>query len=409
MARFANSVVVMTTAPRPRTPLLSRALLLRFVSVVGSSIGFFLPLSVVPMFADQAGAGGAAGLATGALLLTTVACELVTPRLVALAGYRWALGIGLVLLGAPALVLTVADSMWVIVAVSVVRGAGFAISVVAGGAITAMLIPPDRRGEGLGLVGLVGGVPGMLSLPAGVWAAAHWGYEPVFVVTAVASLLGLLSLPGVPKKGPVKAAHGVVTGLRNPMLMRPATLFAVSAAAAGVIITFLPLATSAQPVWVASSALLAQPAASTVCRWLAGRLGDRHGARRLLVPGLVVCVVGMAVIAATGTPAAVIGGALVFGAGFGVLQNASQALMYERVPVGGEGAVSAIWNAAYDMGMAAGALAVGPVIASIGYPATFLLTAVVMLPALALLRSPSRIHPRHEELPAPVKALAPTS
>ncbi|MFL6120094.1 MFS transporter [Actinophytocola sp.] len=375
----------------PRTRLVSRALLLRFVSIVGSSIGFYLPLSVVPLFARDAGAAGDAGLATVALLLATVAAELVTPRLVVRVGYRWALAVGLFLLGAPTIVLTFADSLWVIVAVSVVRGAGFAVAVVAGGAVTALLIPADRRGEGLALVGIVGGVPGLLALPAGVWAAAHWGYAPVFVTTTVATLLALLSVPGLPRRAAaVPAEDGVLAGLRNPSLTRPATIFAASTAAVGVLVTFLPLATSAQPAWVAATALLAQPAASTVTRWIAGRVGDRRGPACLLAPGLLLSAAGMALLAATGTPAAVIGGALVFGTGFGALQNATLALMYNRVPAGGESAVSAIWNAAYDLGMAAGALAAGLVITSIGYPTTFLLTAAVMLPALALSRRDRR-------------------
>jgi predicted MFS family arabinose efflux permease len=317
--------------------------------------------------------------------LATVACELVTPRLVTRVGYRWALALGLTLLGAPTIILTCSDSAWVIVAVSLVRGAGFAITVVAGGAVTATLIPADRRGEGLALVGLVGGVPGLLALPAGVWAAARWGYAPVFVVATVATLLDLLSVPGLPQRAASKKApghHGVLAGLRNPRLARPAAIFAASTAAVGVLVTFLPLATADRPAWVAASALLAQPAASTVARWIAGRLGDRYGSARLLWPGLALAVPGMVCLAATGTPAAVIGGALVFGAGFGVLQNATLALMYARVPDGGESTVSAIWNAAYDLGMAAGALGAGLVVASIGYSATFALSAAVMLPAL---------------------------
>src|SRR5262245_58276942 len=226
---------------RPVRPsLVSRALLLRFVSIVGSSIGFYLPLSVVPLYARQAGSDSGAGLATVALLLATVAAELVTPRLVARVGYRWALAIGLVLLGVPSMALTVSDDLWVIVAVSVVRGIGFAIAVVAGGAVTALLIPADRRGEGLALVGIVGGVPGLLALPAGVWAAAQWGYSPVFVMTTVATLLALLSVPGLPRLGATASddgGHGVFAGLRNPSLTRPATVFAVSCAAVGVIVT----------------------------------------------------------------------------------------------------------------------------------------------------------------------------
>ncbi|MCR6488863.1 MFS transporter [Amycolatopsis sp. OK19-0408] len=383
----------MTTDLQLKPRLVSRALLLRFVSIVGSSIGFYLPLSVVPLFAKQTGSDSGAGLATVALLLATVAAELVTPRLIARVGYRWALAVGLVLLGAPTAVLAFSSDVRVIVAVSVVRGIGFAIAIVAGGAVTALLIPADRRGEGLALVGIVGGIPSLLALPAGVWAAAHWGFTPVFVATTVATLLALLSVPGLPRHAATRredGGHGVVAGLRNAVLTRPATVFAVAAAAVGVVVTFLPLATSDQPAWIAAGALLAQQAAATVARWFAGRVGDRHGPGRLLVPGVVLSAIGMAAIAYTATPAAVLGGAVVLGAGFGALQNATLVLMYARVPAGGESAVSAIWNAAYDLGMAAGALGAGLLIGSVGYAATFAVAAVVLLPALAVVRRDCR-------------------
>lgn len=402
MIRFAPSVIPMTCEALPvletsRPKLLSRALLLRFVSIVGSSIGFYLPLSVVPMFAKETGSESGAGLATVALLLATVACELVTPRLIARVGYRWALAVGLILLGAPTALLMFCDSAWMIVGVSVVRGAGFAVAVVAGGAVTAALIPAGRRGEGLALVGLVGGIPGLLSLPAGVWAATHWGYAPVFAVTAAATLLALLSVPGLPHRDATTKSgghHGVLAALRNPVLTRPATVFAAASVAIGVFVTFLPLALTGQPSWVAAAALLAQPAASTLSRLVAGKLGDKCGPAKLIGPGLVVAVAGMTTLAVTGSPSMVIGGALVFGAGFGALQNATLVLMYARVPAGGEGAVSAIWNAAYDLGMAGGALGAGLLVSPIGYPATFALAALLMVPALAVVRR-DRCAPDH--------------
>ena len=147
---------------------------------------------------------------------------------------------------------------------------------------------------------------------------------------------------------------------------------------------------------MATAALLAQPAASTAARCVAGRLGDRRGHARLLTPGVLLAAAGIACLAATGTPAAVIGGALVFGVGFGLLQNATLVLMYSRAPAGGEGAVSAIWNATYDLGMAAGALAAGLLLTTVGYPATFVLTAALMLPALSLVRRDHTI-PAHPD------------
>jgi MFS family permease len=372
-----------------RSRIVTGALMVRFVSVVGSSVGFYLPLAVVPLFATQTGSPSAAALPTVALLLASVAGELLTPRLLARIGYRRALALGLVLLGAPTIALTFTGSPLVIVAVSVVRGCGFAICVVAGGALTVMLIPAGRRGVGFALVGLVGGVPSVLALSAGVWASSRWGFSPVFVATTVLTLLAVLSVPALPR-AKVTAGHserhGVLMGLRNRALTRPAAIFATSTAAVGVLVTFLPLATADQPAWVATAALLAQPAAATAARCVAGRLGDRRGHACLLTPGVLLAAAGVACLAATSAPAAVIGGALVFGIGFGALQNATLVLMYSGVPAGGEGAVSAIWNATYDLGMAAGALGAGLIVATVGYSGIFILAAAVMLPALVVVR-----------------------
>jgi predicted MFS family arabinose efflux permease len=56
--------------------------------------------------------------------------------------------------------------------------------------------------------------------------------------------------------------------------------------------------------------------------------------------------------------------------------------MYARVPSSGHTAVSAIWNAAYDAGMGAGAIGMGLVAGLVGYPGVFLLTAALAVPAL---------------------------
>ncbi|HET6165463.1 MAG TPA: MFS transporter [Marmoricola sp.] len=365
--------------------LITRPLLLRFVSVIASSIGFYLPLAAMPVFAGSSGAPSAAGAANGALLVATVAGELVTPRIVRHLGYRWALAGGLFLLGVPALLLIVSSGLETIVAVSALRGLGFAVSVVAGGALTASLIPAQRRGEGLALVGLVGGVPSLLALPLGAWAAQQGHFVTVFVATAAAPALALLTLPGLPGRDVApKETHGVGAGLRKGAFMRPATVFGAAAAAAGIVVTYLPLAVSGRAAWVTPAALFLQPTAATLGRWFAGRVGDRRGQLPLLVPSTALAVVGMAAMAWTSSSVSVVAGAAVFGIGFGILQNATLSLMYSRAADAEYSTVSAIWNASYDLGMAVGAVGVGVLTASTGYPAAFALTAVAMVPALLL-------------------------
>ena len=90
----------------------------------------------------------------------------------------------------------------------------------------------------------------------------------------------------------------------------------------------------------------------------------------------------MLVIAATGSPAAVLTGTALFGAGFGVAQNSTLALMYTHVSPASYGTVSALWNLAYDGGMGVGAAGFGVLAGLTGYPWAFAVTGVLMLTAL---------------------------
>ena len=378
--------------PRPR--LVTRPLLVRFVSIVGASASFYLLLSTVPEYARAAGASaGTAGLTTTALTLSSVAAYLVAPRLIVRYGYRPVLAVGLAALGAPALVLAapsgIGASLAVIMTVCAVRGVGFAVTCVAGYALTVSLIPPQRRGEGLGLVGLVSGVPSVTCLPLGVWLVAHVGYRPVFVAGGLAALAGLASVPWLPRPGRAAGpSTGIMAALRTPALNRPALTFSAAAMAVGIIVTFLPLAMAKTSADVAALALLVQPATAIAGRWLAGRYGDRRGPAVLLAPGVLVAAAGLAALSLTAVPALVIAGAAVFGAGFGVTQNASLTIMYDRVPESGYSAVGAVWNLAYDGGMGVGAAGFGVLAAWTGYPVAFALTAAVLPVVLAAARRP---------------------
>jgi predicted MFS family arabinose efflux permease len=374
------------TAPAARPPILNRALLLVFVASFGAMTGFYLLLSVVPLYAESVGAGGVgAGLVTGALMATTVAGELAIPRLLARFGHRAVLAAGLVLLGAPALALPASSTMAAILAVSLVRGLGFAICVVVGGALVAALVPPERRGEGLGLFGIVVGVPGVAALPLGVWLVGEAGYPPVFVAGAAAALAGLAVVPGLPGRQPApERPVGVLAGLRAPALHRPGLAFSATAMAAGVVVTFLPLAVPRGSGGLAALALFVQAVGSTLSRWWAGRHGDRHGPAVLFVPGMVTAAAGILALVLIDRPAAVLAAMALFGAGFGVTQNASMTLMLNRVAPSTYGTVSAIWNLAYDAGIGVGAFGFGVVAARTGYPPAFAVTAALMLAALVL-------------------------
>jgi predicted MFS family arabinose efflux permease len=358
---------------------------------------FELLLSVTPMYAKAAGADSAgAGLVTGLLLAGTVAAELGSSFMMRHCGYRVALASGAALLGMPSIVLLVHGSLTVIVITSVIRGFGFGLGTVVLGTLTAVLVPADRRGEGLGLLGIADTVPAVVALPSGVWLAGHLGYSVVAALAAVTALIPLATIPWLTGRAEQDSgrdadsgqregkAIGLLDGLRCAGQLRPALIFSASTVAAGIVVSFLPLAGVTRNV--AAAGLLAQALTGTIGRWWAGRYGDRHGHSRLLMPGLTMAALGMTGLIWLESPAAVITGMCLFGAGFGILQNSTYVMMIERVPSSGLGAASAIWNLAYDSGYGAGPALFGLIVGVSGYRAGFTLTGLVVLAALPLAR-----------------------
>jgi predicted MFS family arabinose efflux permease len=369
-----------------KTRLLSVPLAVTFLAEFTSLTSFLLLLSVMPMLAAAAGTGSSgAGLITGSLLLGTVAAEAVATAAIRRFGYRTVLAAGMVLLGAPALAMLVREPQAVMVSVSVVRGFGFGLSGVVAGALTAKLLPPERRGEGLGLLGVVSGVPAIVALPAGIWLAGHHLAAAAAATAATVGMLPLAAIRWLPggREGRNTARTGRSGSARSPGRMAGATLrlpliFAAATIAAGVLDSFLPLAKGI-PSNLASAALLVQAIIATLSRWQAGKHGDRYGHARLLIPALAVAALGMAAMLVLGSPVVIFAGMVLFGAGFGVIENATFALLIEQLP---EAKASVLWNLAYDAGYGAGPAVFGLICVSAGYPAAFALTGALILATL---------------------------
>jgi MFS family permease len=362
--------------PGPR--LVSKPLALVFMAEFACLTSFFLLISVLPMAAAAAGASSAAaGLINGALLAGTVIAEAAAAVVIRRFGYRVVLGCGALLLGAPTLALLSREPQAVMIAVSFFRGLGFGLCGVATGALTALLLPPGRRGEGLGLLGIVSGVPAIVALPAGVWLAGHHQTTVVAAVAVISGLLPLAALRWLPAGRPRPQASAGPAAWTRKAFGLP-LIFGACTAAAGVIDSFLPLARGV-PSSLSSAALLVLSVTATISRWQAGRHGDRYGHVRLLVPAIAVAALGLAVMLWLASPVALLAGMALFGAGFGVTENATFALLLERLP---EAQASALWNLAYDAGYGAGPAMFGLFCARTGYPAAFALTGVLVLATL---------------------------
>jgi len=158
--------------------------------------------------------------------------------------------------------------------------------------------------------------------------------------------------------------------------------------AGGGLVTFLPI--ERPDGALAAVALLAFGLSTALCRWGAGVLVDRVGARVLLpgtlgcgTAGLLLVALGLRTDGAPGS-AVVLAGVLALGVAYGGVQNLTLVIALARAAEGQTTTVSAVWNASYDSGTAIGALAVGAVAAGVGLPLTYALVAVLLAAALPL-------------------------
>src|ERR1700750_1272589 len=278
------------TGPASRPRLVSARFAAALLSSFGALTSFYLLLSVTPMYAMSAGAGSAgAGLVTGSLIPTTVLAEVAPPRLLGRFGYRAVFAAGALLLGGPAPALLLPHSMATIIAVSIARGIGFGLATVVLGALVAASVPAERRGEGIGLAGVVACVPAIVALPSGVWLAQNTGYAVVIAITAISALAPLAATPWLPDPGGTgpgrpagrggpregrgpptpgladpgdtapagqqagsghgeagsghaeteAAPAGLLSSLRSGGMLRPGLVFAATTIAAGVVASFL--------------------------------------------------------------------------------------------------------------------------------------------------------------------------
>src|ERR671917_1043826 len=183
---------------RTRCLVTARPMILTLFVSFFTMIGFYLLLSVVPLYAEAAGGGSSgAGLATAVFMLSTVLAQVWMPRILARFDFREILAAGLLLLGLPAFLYVPVGEVPAILAVTLARGAGFGVAIVALAALVTELAPPGRRGEALGLYGVALALPTIFCGALGLWLVEHFGYSPVFLIGASAPLLALVAALGI--------------------------------------------------------------------------------------------------------------------------------------------------------------------------------------------------------------------
>ena len=346
-------------------------LILLLVVTFAAFVNYAALLSVAPMWVSSGGAASlAVGNTTGVMMGATVTTQLAAGPLFKLFGLRHMMVVGAVLLGAPTPLYVLSTDVGWVMAITAVRGIGFAMVVMSGATLVADLAKEGRLASSASLYGAAAALPNLGALAGGVWAAETWGFVFVFWGGGIASVVGAVLAIGLPADARGQFALATVADARR--LVGPVGLFLLTAASFGAVTTFVPVA--GPGAGQASLALLVASAALVIGRLSAGALGDRTSPGRLLPLTVLMVAGGLALVAEAlrATPSLLVVGAMLLGAGFGAAQNDSFVATVQRLGPARTGTASTIWNIAYDGGLGVGAAALGWAIGTAGYATAFL-------------------------------------
>jgi MFS family permease len=316
--------------------------------------------------------GLVSGLFAGSALLSRVPVGWLADRT-----RRWWLllaGCGIYVLAS--LGYLVARSVPAVLALRVFHGVGISLFTTGYTALAADLSPADRRGEALGLAGTAGPLTLLFAPALGDGVRLAFGFGPAFLLAAVAALggLGLLALlprhSGHAPSSP--ASRGVSRGLRLQDVPWDAVLgLAACGSAFSALYAFMPAFAVERNQVTAAPFFAAFSLALIGARVFLGAGSDRWGRRAVVLPSLAAMALALWVVATTQNWMWMVAAGLLAGAGQGAARAALEAAAVDGADAARRGwAVNAAWLG-FDLGIAVGSVAWGPVAEALGYGPMF--------------------------------------
>ncbi|MFJ8632222.1 MFS transporter [Streptomyces sp. NPDC093568] len=261
------------------------------------------------------------------------------------------------------------------------------------GPVAVGMFPAERRGRVIGLLSVGGSLATVAGVPAGTWLGGHTDWRTPFALLGVLALLSLVTI-GIllPSSRPQDghAAYGSAPDRRAFHVVLAVTALSVTGAFAGFtyVVAFLTEVSgfSADAV---SAVLLAFGGAALTGVAVTGPLLDRRPRATLRVPVAAQAVALLGLWAAGQSRVASVVLIMVLGASVATVFMATQSRMLQVAPGRTETALAAN-SAAYNIGIAAGALLGGALLPVVGLRGTFLVGGLFTVAASVVLCSPVR-------------------
>ena len=186
-------------------------------------------------------------------------------------------------------------------------------------AYTADVVPPSRRGEAMGVLGVSGSL-GMATMPAlGGLIAPAFGWDVMFYTSSFFALLSILVLAGMKETLPnpqpltLKLFRVSWRDVFEPKVLTPSLVLFFVTMPFGIILTIMPDFSAYLGFENKGAIFTVFMVASILVRVFAGRLSDRFGRRVVLAGGLTTMTFSLILISFADSQNFLMVGAFFFG------------------------------------------------------------------------------------------------
>ena len=332
-----------------------------------------------------------AGLAMTYFQIGTIVCRLFAGRLIDGFNKRVVLLLSTALFFIIMGLFNFTTSLEAIFVLRGLHGVIFALGTTVMAALAVLVLPPNRKGEGINMFAIFSNVAMVLGPAIGLYALSSYGSIALYLFLTIMTGLALVlsnSIPlskelATPKPSTHKGWHISQFIEKRSLPWALMGLF-IGFTYSGVLV-FIPIELNSMGSGIWGSAFFAIFAVMIIIsRPLVGKAYARYGSKYIIYPGLVLFILGLLALGIATTPLTIILTAPLLGLGYGAAQPAFQALAIQSAPIERAGVSTATYFLALDISVGAGSVILALLASAVGYQYLYMFTAVIMIVALAL-------------------------
>lgn len=362
--------------------------------VIVSSINFFITLIFYLLMVTLAiyavneldASTSEAGLISGIFIIGTLIGRLFIGRFIDSIGRKKTLFIGLIFFTLTTILYFVDLGIGFLLVNRLIHGMAMGMASTATGTIVAQIIPPTRKGEGIGYYSMSATLATAIGPFIGLFMAQHTSFQIIFSFCLALGVISLITafflyVPALKVTAKVTESKGFkLSNFIEPKALPISIITLLLAFCYSSVLSFISFyAIEIDLVNTASFFFVVYAAAVLISRPFSGPLMDRKGSNFIMYPAFIIFGVGLLLLSMTTNSFTLLAAGFLIGLGFGNMQSSSQAIAVKLTPPHRMGMATSTFFIMLDAGLGFGPYILGFIIPITGYSTLYVILGVLVI------------------------------